>query len=107
MQLVFSAPDKMLVGHVRNLLEAEGIACTLKNEFLVGAAGELPLNEVWPEVWLENDVDYQHARAVIAALISGDADETAAPWTCAHCGEILEGQFVACWRCGHVRQDHE
>ena len=24
-------------------------------------------------------------------------------WTCAHCGENLEGQFTECWKCGATR----
>ena len=101
MKLVFSSPDKLLVAHIRNLLEVEGIACQVKNEYLLGAAGELPLNEIWPELWLENSIDYPRARAIIHQLLQDEP--CAAPWVCPQCNEQIDGQFDVCWQCGCVR----
>jgi hypothetical protein len=47
---VYAAPTMAMVAHVRAVLEGEGIACVVRNEFLGAGAGELPPIECWPEV---------------------------------------------------------
>jgi hypothetical protein len=27
------------------------------------------------------------------------------PWTCPRCGEVLQPQFVSCWKCGAGKDD--
>lgn len=105
MKRVYTAQNVMLVSHLRNLLEGAGIACVIKNEFLGGAAGELPLVEVWPELWVAEDADYARANAIVAEALRTDARPAAPPWTCPVCGERIEGQFTDCWRCGAPRPD--
>lgn len=89
------------MNHVRNLLEAAGIAVTMRNEFLGGGAGELPPTEAWPELWVAEE-DYPRARQVIEQM---DREAEAASWRCPRCGETIEGQFSACWNCGTSRPD--
>lgn len=102
MQLVYSAPSLLMAGHIRNVLEAHGIACVLKNEYLGGGAGELPLTECWPEVWVE-ERDYAEARKIVQRALTGA--DSGPPWQCSRCGEISEGQFSQCWRCGMERDE--
>jgi len=96
MKRVFSSFDRMTVFHARNLLRAEGIRVTVRNEFLSSAMGELPPAECQAEVWVLDETDAAHAERV---LREGSAPTDGAPWTCA-CGETLERQFLQCWRCG-------
>ncbi|ADE13656.1 conserved hypothetical protein [Nitrosococcus halophilus Nc 4] len=100
MKLIYSAPNLLLVRHFQNLLESHGIDCVIKNESLSGAAGELPPTECWPELWLTEEKRYREA----SRLLKG-AEEDQRPWTCLHCGELLEGQFDRCWNCGEYRDD--
>jgi hypothetical protein len=86
------------VAHIRNFLEAEGIRCRLRNEFLAGAAGELPPIQCWPEVWVD-DLYAQRARELVAELVEQDRDDVASPWQCPSCGEWVEGNFRLCWNC--------
>jgi len=86
--------------HIRNVLEACGIPAQLKNDRLWGAVGEIPILEAWPQVWVERESDISKARACLSALERAP-DRPA--WTCRHCGEWLEGQFLACWHCGRER----
>jgi hypothetical protein len=84
------------VAHARNLLTVAGIASELRNQYSVGALGELPMLETWPQVYVDDVDEYRALRALkLAANPSGGA-----PWTCDSCGERLEPQFTACWRCG-------
>ncbi|GKW50253.1 putative signal transducing protein [Halomonas sp. NCCP-2165] len=97
---VFAHSNGLLVSHLHNLLTAAGIPAELRNMTLGGGAGELPLGECEPEVWVA-----PHNAARAAALIR-DALEGAAhgpAWACPGCGERLEGVFEACWRCGTPR----
>lgn len=98
MKRVFSSFDRIAVFHARNLLEAEGIRATVRNEILSSAMGELPPAECQAEVWVEREADAARAERI---LREGPAPG-GAPWRCA-CGEALEGQFLACWRCGGSR----
>jgi hypothetical protein len=59
----------------------------------------MPFEEVWPELWVRNDLDYDRALQLIdTATIAGESP--AKPWTCRTCGTENEGQFAACWNCG-------
>ena len=106
MKRVYSSPNSLLVNHMRNLLEMEGISCFLRNELLTGAAGELPPTAVWPELWVKDDRDETRAREIVAAALSDDTSPQP-EWTCRGCGERIEGQFDVCWNCGRERPVRE
>ncbi|HEY9147956.1 MAG TPA: DUF2007 domain-containing protein [Gammaproteobacteria bacterium] len=101
LKLLYTAPNALLVNHIRNLLEAAGIASRMKNEFLGGGVGELPPTEAWPELWVAVQ-DVPRAQQVIDELEQGGALPL---WRCANCGEEVEGQFTACWNCGAPRTE--
>jgi len=102
MKKIYTAPDRLMVFHSKNVLESYNINCIIKNEFLMGAAGELPPNECWPELWIEDAKNYDRALKILEK--HGNISEIISPpWTCTQCGEKLEGQFTACWQCGENR----
>ncbi|MCH7695262.1 MAG: DUF2007 domain-containing protein [Proteobacteria bacterium] len=103
MKRVYSSEDSMMAGHIKSILEAEGIPCLLKNQILSSAIGELPPHECWPETWVSNDQDYERATKIVTSVLS-PAQHSSSPWHC-DCGEEIEGQFTACWQCGHQRPD--
>jgi hypothetical protein len=96
MKRVFRASTLLRVAHARNVLIAAGIDSELRNQYLAGALGDLPMLETWPQLWVEDDLE----RAALRALEKSDAAPTGAPWVCGQCGEKLEPQFTTCWRCG-------
>jgi hypothetical protein len=102
MKRVFTDVDPVLSGFVESLLVNAGIECTVRNRYLGGGAGELPLNECWPEIWVLDDDDAGAARRIIERALEIRSD-TEDAWTCAACGERLEGQFAQCWKCGATR----
>lgn len=104
MKKVFSADNLIDAGHVRGLLEASGIACTLKNEYLGGGIGEIPAAECWIEVWVRHNRDYGIARRLIDEALYG-MPERGRRWRCRRCGERLEPQFSHCWQCGGERPE--
>jgi hypothetical protein len=98
MKKLTTAPSTITIHHYRNLLEAEGIPCEIRNEHLGSVFGEIPFQDTWPQLWVINDLDYDRAKQ----LVTGDAlDESPGQnWRCRKCGEENEGQFAACWKCG-------
>ena len=98
MKKLTSSPSIVTINHYKNVLESKGIPSQIRNEFLGGIAGEMPLQEVWPELWVINEMDFDRAKQLIDESISDESP--AASWRCQKCGEQNEGQFAACWNCG-------
>lgn len=101
---VFTHPDRALIGMVADILASNGYACYVRNEFLGGAAGDIPAQECWPELWLLDGRDERPARALIAA-VTPSSSINGESWRCRGCGEWLEPQFGTCWHCASDAAD--
>jgi hypothetical protein len=99
MKRVYRAATLLQVAHARNVLITAGIRCELRNQYLAGAMGDLPMMETWPQLFVE-DGDENYALSALARAASADLG---APWICDECHEQLEPQFTCCWRCGCER----
>ncbi|MDX5434919.1 MAG: DUF2007 domain-containing protein, partial [Halomonas sp.] len=71
---VFAHSNALLVSHVRNLLVAAGIPVELRNMVLGGGAGELPLGECEPEVWVAEH-NRKRAETLIRHAMTGSTEE--------------------------------
>ncbi|MDJ0711261.1 MAG: DUF2007 domain-containing protein [Woeseiaceae bacterium] len=98
MKKLTSAETLVLINHYQNLLASEGIPTEVRNQHLGSIMGEVPFFETWPQLWVVNDLHYDRAMQLIKAA---DAESPAESWACQECGEDNEGQFGACWNCGH------
>ena len=96
MKLIYTNENRMLVGNIRNILDANGIETVLKNEYSQGGVGEISAFDAWPELWLINDSDFDSATAAIENASSKPTDPE---WTCKNCGEVNDASFGACWQC--------
>ena len=103
MKKLTSSHSIVTINHFKNVLESEGIPCLVKNDILTGIAGEMPLTEVWPELWVINDIDFDRAQQLIAEAITDESPSE--PWRCRKCGEENEGQYAACWNCETPQQE--
>jgi hypothetical protein len=65
---VFESFDYMEVGRIRSLLEANGIETFMKNEFSTGAMGELPFQEVAPQLFIVDEADLPEVERVLSDL---------------------------------------
>ena len=101
MKKIYCAEDSLQVGMIKGVLEQEGINCLIKNQMLSGALGEIPPLECWPELWVTDDRDSSRANEIVAALLM-QAEVNTPPWQC-NCGEKIEGQFSACWKCSEEK----
>ena len=66
MKRVFTAPTVTEAYLMKGILESEGIEAFVKNEHLSGLAGEVPFMDSWPEVWIIDDDEVDHAEVIIA-----------------------------------------
>lgn len=104
MRKVCTSDNSVIIGHIRQVLENHAIPCIVRNDFLAGGAGELPVNETWPEIWVADDRDFDRARAFVDAIVTA-AHVSDPEWRCPACSEPMEGQFTDCWRCGASRPE--
>ena len=102
MKLIHTARHPTEAHLIKGMLEAEGIRAEVKGDQLYGAFGELP---VLPTVWILDDALASYADRVVIDYLRGTAANRYGHerWTCARCGETLEGQFTECWMCGASR----
>ena len=73
----------------------------MRNDELSTALGEIPFVACYPELWVVDDEVYPRARLLLDKWLAESNEKTA--WQCP-CGEVLEGQFETCWKCGSERQ---
>lgn len=92
-----------MVDHLKHALDAEGIGCVVRNRFLAGAAGGLPPAECWTELWILDDGQLPDARRVLKGAFDEQETASGEAWECPRCGERLEPQFEACWKCSTLR----
>ena len=86
MKQVYTSENRFLVANARNILEAEGIEVTVRNEHASSAMGELSPLDTWMELWVINECDYERACNILDTSLS---QSSAPEWTCSNCGESL------------------
>lgn len=99
MKTIFSSLNLIEMHHLKNLLQAEGIRCHIRNEDLVRLAGEVPFTECALRLVVERESDQIAAEAILREFLQPPRRPVQG-WRCANCGESIEGQFTACWKCG-------
>lgn len=72
---VYESFDFMQAGRIRSLLESQGIKTFMKNEFLSGALGELPFQEVAPQVFILHERDLERALRLIQEDAPGEEEQ--------------------------------
>jgi hypothetical protein len=97
MKLVYSNENNFIVNNVKNLIEVQGIKTFLKNEFAQGAVGEVSAFDVWPEIWIVDDADFERAQLIVKSSQGNDNVD----WVCQSCSETNASSFELCWNCQH------
>jgi Putative prokaryotic signal transducing protein len=90
-----SLPDAHIL---RGLLGQEGIEAHVFNENAQSGVGQLPVVEALPELWVEDERDFERAQEIVRRFESGPRIETTL--RCTGCGEDNPGNFQLCWSCG-------
>lgn len=103
MSPLYQAQDRIEAQLLLDLLDRHLIRAVILGDHLSGAAGGLPA-DIYPTLWVLEDEDLERGRELIERFRADSTDSTPAPaWTCAGCGETVDGHFDLCWSCGHAR----
>ena len=86
----------------KELLNQANISCTIKNQQSAMLGGEVPFAEVFPELWVLHDENFEQARVLLRDWEEAQPLETTS-WTCGRCGEIHQKEFTTCWKCNQER----
>jgi len=95
MRRLAQAPNLAIATLWAHVLREDGVEATVQREYLGAAAGQLPPDQCLPEVWIEDDAQFAQAER----LLHDWQNRPQHRWQCS-CGELVEGGFEACWRCG-------
>jgi Putative prokaryotic signal transducing protein len=98
MKRIYTAANLPDAHLVRNMLEQAGIPSHIFNANAIGALGDLPMSAAYPQVWISQVHQEQHARAVVAEY--NRAAPPAEAKSCGACQESSPGEFELCWNCG-------
>ncbi|NQV71306.1 MAG: DUF2007 domain-containing protein [Pseudohongiella sp.] len=97
MRRVYTSDNVTKAWHIRNVLEQHDIQAVVKNEQLYSVAGEVPITECMPEVWV-GDLFFARADQIIRD-IENSAEPEGQDWICNSCKEVNAGSFGLCWNC--------
>ena len=102
MRKIYENFDYAKVGHYESILNAEGIPTHVKNLGASIGLGEIPFTQIYPELWVVNDSDYDRAIELLKPIHELQTQEFK-DWKCTECGAEVEGNFGECWNCGTLR----
>lgn len=96
MILLYTAENRFFVNNIHNIMLETGYVVQLRNEFALGASGELPALDTWLEVWVDES-DYAAAFHQLQQMLE---QQEGADWCCQCCHEMNGSAFEFCWKCG-------
>jgi hypothetical protein len=95
MKKIGQAPNIAIAQLWVDMLRSQGLGANLQRYFLSSAAGDLPPDQCLPEIWVQDDAQWERAKAAFAEI----ARIPQRNWICRACGERVEGGFEQCWNC--------
>ncbi|ESQ15491.1 MAG TPA: hypothetical protein DDY14_10220 [Chromatiaceae bacterium] len=99
MQQLYQAVDRIEAQMLSDFLGDHLLDNTILGDYLSGAIGELPA-DIYPSVWILYDEDLPRARELLQHFLAERTREPGRSWVCRGCGELIDGFFDLCWRCG-------
>ena len=103
MKKVYTTPSAPTAHIASELLEDNGIEAVVQGENLSMLAGEIPWQNSWPTVWV-NDADEAAALELLKDFDHESSGKDEEDWICPTCGERIEGSFGGCWKCAEAGQ---
>ena len=98
MHRIYFASNLIEAKLLKDLLDEQRIPSQIQNQCAIGAVGELPFTQIYPEIWVKRQQDIDKAKLVIQSFQNTD---TSAEVICDKCGEVSPETFEFCWNCGH------
>ena len=91
-----------VLSHAKNILALNDIDSFIKGEHSASMGARFGISNIFHELWLSDDADYDRALAIIEKKIELPLKKS--PWVCENCNEENDGSFELCWNCEHVHQ---
>lgn len=104
MKKLVTKENPFILANIREILEQSDIRCTIKNEFASSGSGELPHFDLWPELWVLEDRDFERAQKILMEITDNSQDNE---WRCTFCKEKNAESFEYCWNCRYERSQIE
>ncbi len=105
MHRLYQARDSLEAQLIHDFLDRHRVDSVILGDYLSGAAGGLPA-DISPTVWILEDADGERGRELLARFQAEAAQrDCGAAWTCARCGESVDGAFDLCWNCASPRAE--
>ena len=98
MKRIYTAANLLDAQLVLDLLAQAGVPAHVFNANAMSALGDLPMSAAYPQIWIAQPHQEQHARAVIAEFQRQTPNLVAK--ICEGCTESSPGEFDLCWNCG-------
>jgi len=98
MRRLSQAPNLAIATLWADMLCGAGLMVTVQRAFASSIAGEIPLDQALPELWLIDEAQ----RTAALGLLHQLQHPPERRWGCPGCGEIIDGPFDQCWCCGAV-----
>jgi hypothetical protein len=74
MKRVYSSLSAAQCNLLKSVLESRGIPCAVRNEIVSGLAGRVPFTEVWPELWVLDDRQFEEARQILEEATQNETE---------------------------------
>lgn len=100
MQKVFTNQNIAIVGALRSYLQENGIGSQMRNEFSSSVMGEVASFDVWPELWVADELVNQATELVSHVQ---EKDASGPDWLCLQCKESNPVNFEVCWKCDSAK----
>lgn len=99
MRLLYEATNVVEATLLKIELEKADINVFLFNRYAQGASGELPVNLSGPQIWLENEQQWNQASEIVRKF--DFRRDSSSIIFCPVCHEQNPANFTICWNCNH------
>jgi hypothetical protein len=99
MKRLVAAPNLALATLWADQLSGAGIDASVQRAWAGSIAGEIPVDQALPEVWVMDDQRHAEALSLLHDLRNAPWQH----WVCRGCLEQIDGPFEQCWNCGAAR----
>ena len=99
MKRLVAAPNLALATLWADQLCGAGVDATVQRAWAGSIAGEIPVDQALPEVWVMDESRHAEALNLLHELRNPPWQH----WACRACGEQVDGPFEQCWNCGAQR----
>lgn len=100
MRHIYTHENIVILHSAKNILALNGITSFVKNEHAIPNGARHGINNIFLELWINDDRDYTKAKDIIENEVDNPVLKKS--WQCSECNEENDGSFDLCWKCSAV-----